>query len=70
MILIQPGFKQDSVKGEQHEKEMILGIVTHIDLLNFVTLNQKENGVNNGELHYFGGRSMEEEKTVTDCLCN
>lgn len=51
MILIQPGFKQDSVKGEQHEKEMILGIMTHIDLLNFVTLNKKENGVNNGELH-------------------
>ncbi|RMX45558.1 hypothetical protein pdam_00012948 [Pocillopora damicornis] len=41
----------DSVKGEQHEKEIILGIVTHIDLLNFVTLNQKENGVNNDELH-------------------
>ena len=51
MILIQPGFKQDSVKVEQHEKEIILGIVTHIDLLNFVTLNQKENGVNNDELH-------------------
>ena len=51
MILIQPGFKQDSVQGEQHEKEIILGIVTHIDLLNFVTLNQKENGVNNDELH-------------------
>ena len=48
MILIQP---LDSVRGKQHEKEMIFGIVTHIDLLNFVTLNQKENGVKNGELH-------------------
>ena len=41
----------DSNKGKPDEKEMIFGIVTRIDLLNFITLNQKENGLKNGELH-------------------
>lgn len=41
----------DSNKDKPDEKEMIFGIVTRIDLLNFITLNQKENGLKNGELH-------------------
>lgn len=40
-----------SNKGKPDEKEMIFGIVTRIDLLNFITLNQNKNGVKNGELH-------------------
>lgn len=31
------------------EKEMIFGIVARIDLLNFITLNQNERTVQNGD---------------------
>lgn len=36
-------------KGKLDEKEMIFGIVTRIDLLNFITLNQNERTVQNGD---------------------
>ncbi|XP_020611099.1 cystathionine beta-synthase-like [Orbicella faveolata] len=36
-------------KGKLDEKEMIFGIVTRIDLLNFITMNQNERTVQNGD---------------------
>ncbi|XP_022791558.1 cystathionine beta-synthase-like [Stylophora pistillata] len=39
-----------SGKGKLDEKEMIFGIVTRIDFMNFITLNQNKNGVKNGEV--------------------
>ena len=39
----------DTDKGKLDEKEMIFGIVTRIDLLNFITLNQNERTVQNGD---------------------
>jgi len=38
-----------SDKGKMDEKEMIFGIVARIDLLNFITLNQNERTVQNGD---------------------
>ena len=35
----------DSGKGEVDKKQMIFGIATRIDLLNYVTNQQPENGV-------------------------
>lgn len=39
----------DTDKGKMDDKEMIFGIVTRIDLLNFITLNQNERTVQNGD---------------------
>lgn len=41
----------DTEKGKMDKKEMIFGIVTRIDLLNFITLNLKtEAGHHNGNV--------------------
>lgn len=41
----------DTEKGKMDRKEMIFGIVTRIDLLNFITLSQKtEAGHHNGKV--------------------
>ena len=39
----------DNDKGMLEDKEMIFGIVTRIDLLNFITLNNKNETAQNGD---------------------
>lgn len=40
----------DNDKGKLDQKEMIFGIVTRIDLLNFITLGQQGEATSNGEV--------------------
>lgn len=39
----------DNDKGTLEDKEMIFGIVTRIDLLNFITLNNEKETAKNGD---------------------